>query len=104
LEASYLYYYATDAGVIPHEDQDQRVKDRLSSLIADCLIIAKNAKFDVFNALTLMDNVPILRDLKFGVGDGFLNFYLYNWRTKPLSGMKTEGDVPAGKGVGVVML
>jgi len=80
------------------------VKNRLSSLIADCLIIANNAKFDVFNALTLMDNVPILRDLKFGVGDGFLNFYLYNWRTKPLSGMRKEGDVPPGQGVGIVML
>jgi glycylpeptide N-tetradecanoyltransferase len=64
LEAAYLYYYATDAGVVPHEDQDERVKNRLSSLIADCLVIANNAKFDVFNALTLMDNVPILRDLK----------------------------------------
>ncbi len=42
--------------------------------------------------------------MKFGPGDGFLNFYLYNWRTAPLSGMSTEGDVPACKGVGVVML
>lgn len=72
----------------------------------------------------MMDNVPILEELKvcshrlpgfvrviqtimikqFGVGDGFLNFYLYNWRTTPLAGMTAEGDVPAGQGVGVVML
>jgi glycylpeptide N-tetradecanoyltransferase len=64
LEAAYLYYYATDVGIILHDDQDQRVKNRLSSLFADCLIIANNAKFDVFNALTVMDNVPILRELK----------------------------------------
>jgi len=64
LEAAYLYYYATDVGIVPHEDQDQRVKNRLSSLFADCLIIANNAKFDVFNALTVMDNVPVFGELK----------------------------------------
>lgn len=41
---------------------------------------------------------------QFGVGDGFLNFYLYNWRTAKLAGMNNEGSVPAGKGVGIVML
>lgn len=34
------------------------------SLIGDALIIANEAAFDVFNALTLMDNVPVLQDLK----------------------------------------
>lgn len=53
-----------DTGVLPDEDQDQRVKKRLSLLITDALVVANNAKFDVFNALTLMDNVPILQDLK----------------------------------------
>ena len=41
---------------------------------------------------------------QFGQGDGLLNFYLYNWRTAPLAGVSAVGDVPAGKGVGVVML
>lgn len=36
--------------------------------------------FDVFNALDLMDNKEFLEKLKFGVGDGFLQYYLYNWR------------------------
>ncbi|KAF9535250.1 N-myristoyl transferase [Crepidotus variabilis] len=104
LEAAYLFYYATDAGVAPADDQDGKVKKRLTTLIGDALIIANNAKFDVFNALTLMDNAPILQDLKFGPGDGFLNFYLYNWRTSTLAGVNPEGDRPAGRGVGVVML
>lgn len=64
LEAAYLFYYATEAGVKPHEDQEAQVKQRLTSLIGDAIIVASNAKFDVFNALTLMDNVPILQDLK----------------------------------------
>lgn len=64
LEAAYLYYYAMDVGTIPDDDQDQKVTSRLSSLITDALVVANNAKFDVFNALTLMDNMPVLKDLK----------------------------------------
>jgi len=104
LEAAYLYYYATTVAFDPKADEDGRLKRRLQVLITDALVVAHQAKFDVFNALTLMDNVSILQDLKFGPGDGFLNFYLYNWRTAPLAGMNPEGDVPAGRGVGVVML
>ena len=36
--------------------------------------------FDVFNALDLMDNKQFLEQLKFGIGDGNLQYYLYNWR------------------------
>jgi len=104
LEAAYLYYYATNVAFDPQAEEDGRLKRRLQALITDALVVANQAKFDVFNALTLMDNVSILQDLKFGPGDGFLNFYLYNWRTAPLAGMNPEGDVPAGRGVGVVML
>lgn len=73
-------------------------------MIGDALVVASEAKFDVFNALTLMDNVPVLQDLKFGAGDGILNFYLYNWRTAALAGLNATDGVSAGKGVGVVML
>ncbi|OON20912.1 Myristoyl-CoA:protein N-myristoyltransferase domain protein, partial [Opisthorchis viverrini] len=37
-------------------------------------------KFDVFNALDLMENKKFLEELKFGIGDGNLHYYLYNWR------------------------
>jgi len=104
LEAAYLFYYATDVAFQPGAGGDDRLSKRLETLIGDALIIASQAKFDVFNALTLMDNPRFLKDLKFGPGDGFLNFYLYNWRTAPLAGVEPTGDVPPGKGVGVVML
>ncbi|KAF9265466.1 N-myristoyl transferase [Marasmius fiardii PR-910] len=104
LEAAYLYYYATDSAFLPRADEDGVLKKRLQDLIGDALIVARNAQFDVFNALTIMDNVPILSELKFGKGDGLLNFYLYNWRTSPLAGVNAVGDVPAGRGVGVVMV
>ncbi|KIJ16792.1 hypothetical protein PAXINDRAFT_131704 [Paxillus involutus ATCC 200175] len=104
LEAAYLFYYASDVAFVPGEDVDGKLKKRLDQLIGDALIIANQAKFDVFNALTLMDNVCFLEDLKFGAGDGLLNFYLYNWRTAPLAGVKAINGVEPGKGVGVVML
>ncbi|XP_063984603.1 glycylpeptide N-tetradecanoyltransferase 1 isoform X1 [Diachasmimorpha longicaudata] len=49
-------------------------------LMTDALISARNLGFDVFNALDLMDNKVFLEALKFGIGDGNLQYYLYNWR------------------------
>jgi len=103
LEAAYLFYYATDVPWRANSDEGA-LKKRLTELAHDALIIAEQSKFDVFNALTLMDNVDFLQDLKFGAGDGLLNFYLYNWRTSPLAGIDPIGIVKAGTGVGVVML
>ncbi|KAG6868723.1 hypothetical protein C0993_011661 [Termitomyces sp. T159_Od127] len=104
LEAAYLFYYATETAFADGAEENGSLKKRLEAVIGDALVVANKANFDVFNALTLMDNVLILPELKFGIGDGILNFYLYNWRTAPLAGMEAEGGVPAGKGVGVVML
>lgn len=102
LDAAYLFYYATD--VVFKPDGESRLKKRLEELVTDAMIIAAQAKFDVFNALTLMDNGLFLPELKFGSGDGLLNYYLYNWRTTPLAGLEAIGDVAMGRGVGVVML
>jgi len=52
----------------------------LHELIYDALILAKQHDFDVFNALNVMENDQFLKELKFGIGDGFLQYYLYNWK------------------------
>eukprot|EP00747_Dinoflagellata_sp_TGD_P157684 gnl/TRDRNA2_/TRDRNA2_177759_c6_seq2.p1 gnl/TRDRNA2_/TRDRNA2_177759_c6~~gnl/TRDRNA2_/TRDRNA2_177759_c6_seq2.p1 ORF type:complete len:373 (+),score=88.27 gnl/TRDRNA2_/TRDRNA2_177759_c6_seq2:499-1617(+) len=52
----------------------------LHELMADALILAKQQDFDVFNALNVMENEQFLKELKFGIGDGFLQYYLYNWK------------------------
>jgi len=109
LEAAYLFYYATETAFEEGAESSGRLKRRLLDLIGDALVIANEAKFDVFNALTLMDNHLVLGDLKFGQGDGLLNFYLYNWRTSPLEGNQAltaeqGGGQGIGRGVGVVML
>jgi glycylpeptide N-tetradecanoyltransferase len=63
-------------------------------LMQDALVLAKREDFDVFNALDLMENrcavnrnhernlfsSEFLEKLKFGIGDGNLQYYLYNWR------------------------
>ncbi|KAA0192750.1 Glycylpeptide N-tetradecanoyltransferase, partial [Fasciolopsis buskii] len=67
LRAAYSFYNAATVTPWP-------------ALIQDMLIMAKQLKFDVFNALDLMENKKFLEELKFGVGDGNLHYYLYNWR------------------------
>lgn len=104
LEAAYLYYYASETAFEPGADSEGKLQTRITALMGDALIVANEAAFDVFNALTLMDNVSMLQDLRFGAGDGYLNFYLYNWRTRPLAGMNGVDGVPPGRGLGVVML
>lgn len=49
-------------------------------LMKDLLIFARNDGADVFNALDVMDNEPVFSDLQFGAGDGFLQYYVYNWK------------------------
>ncbi|EPQ28528.1 uncharacterized protein PFL1_03832 [Pseudozyma flocculosa PF-1] len=70
------------------EDRDvkQRLKRRLNQLCGDALIIARDYGFDVVNCLTVMDNSLFLQEQKFGPGDGFLRFYLFNWRVLPIAG------------------
>ncbi|EMD38921.1 hypothetical protein CERSUDRAFT_47559 [Gelatoporia subvermispora B] len=104
LNAAYLHYYATDVAFEGRADEEGLLKKRLEQLVGDAVIIASACGFDVMNGLTLMDNARFARDLKFGPGDGVLHYYLYNWRTAPLAGMTTVDGVPAGRGIGVVML
>jgi glycylpeptide N-tetradecanoyltransferase len=52
----------------------------LEELMRNALIIAKQNDFDVFNALDILENDQFLKELKFGIGDGNLHYYLYNWR------------------------
>jgi glycylpeptide N-tetradecanoyltransferase len=51
----------------------------LDELMRDALILAKNDGMDVFNVLEQMKNKSFFDALKFGMGDGNLHYYLYNW-------------------------
>ncbi|KAI5838067.1 acyl-CoA N-acyltransferase [Morchella snyderi] len=102
--AAYLSYYATE--VAPKEPKKE-LKIRLNALINDALIISNRLKFDVFNALTLLDNNLFLNDQKFTAGDGQLHYHLFNWRTTYIrGGIDEQNDIDEenGSGVGLIML
>ena len=52
----------------------------VEDLMRDLLILARDEGADVFNALDLMENEGVFDKLLFGAGDGFLQYYLYNWK------------------------
>jgi glycylpeptide N-tetradecanoyltransferase len=52
----------------------------LQDVMKQALIIAKKKGYDVYNALDIMDNKQFLEEHNFGVGDGNLHYYFYNWR------------------------
>jgi glycylpeptide N-tetradecanoyltransferase len=66
----------------------------LTTLMKEALILANKCGTDVFNALNLMENDTFLEELKFGKGDGNLQYYVYNWSCP---GMKSAD-------VGIVLL
>jgi len=66
----------------------------LTTLLKDALIFARKNNFDVYNCLDIMDNETFLDELKFGRGDGNLQYYLYNWKCP---------EMPSNK-VGLVLL
>jgi len=79
----------------------------MNDLMHDALILSKRYKFDVFNALSLMDNGLFLEDQKFGGGDGQLHYYLFNYRAHPIAGGvdgKNQLDEKNLSGIGLVML
>ena len=104
VNAAYLYYYASETAF---GDDEKRTKARLNALIKDALILAKKEKFDVMNALSLLDNPLFLDEQLFGAGDGQLHYYVYNYRAAPIEGGLGKDGRASDKhmgGVGVVML
>ncbi|KAK6860733.1 hypothetical protein PG995_004369 [Apiospora arundinis] len=101
VRAAYLFYYATEAGLkdTPASTEGEKKEDkkeakaerevlkkRLNELMGDALILSRRYKFDVFNALSLMDNGLFLEEQKFGPGDGQLHYYLFNYRANAIAG------------------
>ncbi|CAN8101033.1 unnamed protein product [Discula destructiva] len=106
MKVAYLFYYASESGLTTPPDK-AALKERLNKLVNDALVLAKRFKFDVFNALSLMDNTLFLEQQKFGPGDGSLHYYLFNYRANPIAGgvnRKNQADEENGSGVGLVMM
>lgn len=69
INIGYLFYYGVSDTT------------KLEPIVQALLTKAKEAGFDVFNALDIMDNQVFLKALNFAIGDGSLHYYLYNWKT-----------------------
>ncbi|KAL0597873.1 Glycylpeptide N-tetradecanoyltransferase 1, partial [Plecturocebus cupreus] len=69
----------------------------LLDLMSDALVLAKMKGFDVFNALDLMENKTFLEKLKFGIGDGNLQYYLYNWKCPSMGAEKVGTAQPESR-------
>jgi glycylpeptide N-tetradecanoyltransferase len=97
-------YYHLPSSILKHEKHktlnaiysyyNVATSIELPELMRDCLIAARDDGCDVFNCLDLMENELFLKPLKFGIGDGKLQYYLYNWMCPEMS----PGDV------GIVLL
>jgi glycylpeptide N-tetradecanoyltransferase len=83
----FLSFYHLPSSILHHNDTlhaaysyyNVATSVPLMDLMKDALILAKNTGSDVFNALNLMENQSFLEELKFGTGDGNLQYYIYNW-------------------------
>lgn len=103
LGIAYLYYYASDS----IKEGEESYKKRLVNLMQDVLITSKQYDVDVFNCLTSQDNPLFIKPCKFGLGDGFLNYYLFNYKTFPIHGginPETKEIVYKPGGIGAVLL
>ncbi|KAI9891692.1 MAG: glycylpeptide N-tetradecanoyltransferase [Vezdaea aestivalis] len=107
VNAAYLHYYATEhAWTADGKEDPTALKTRLNALVADALVFAKKLNFDVVNALTLMDNPMFLERQRFGMGDGQLNYYLFNYRTDVIQGGTNKSnlaDEKYSKGIGMIL-
>ncbi|EAN32343.1 Glycylpeptide N-tetradecanoyltransferase [Theileria parva strain Muguga] len=54
------------------------------SLMEHAIYFSKSQGYDVYNALDLMENSLVFKDLKFGMGDGDLHYYMFNYRVPDL--------------------
>ena len=66
LNLAYLYFYATEVAFLGSDDD---LQNRLNVLMESATHLTKEHGFDVFNALTVMDNLKFMKHLKVCAGD-----------------------------------
>ncbi len=67
INKAYLYYYFN-------------YTESLFDIVNNILAIIKNLNIDVVDCLDIFDYKNIFNDLKFTEGNGYINYYLYNWK------------------------
>ena len=85
----FLSFYSLPSSILQHEVHKKlyacysffniATSVTFKELIKNALILAKRNGFDVYNCLNIMENETIFKDLLFGMGDGTLKYYFYNF-------------------------
>jgi len=88
----FFSFYALPSSILKHVEEKTLFvayayytvakKHSLEEVMKQALIMAKKKGYDVYNALDIMDNRTFFDEHKFGVGDGNLHYYFYNWRVR----------------------
>lgn len=91
----FISFYSLPSSVLKHPEHKTlnvaysyyMVPGKFSAkeLMKDALIAAKEKGYDVFNCLDVQENNQFLEELQFGIGDGHLHYYFYNWRVQKLA-------------------
>ena len=108
LKVAYLYHYCSDCA--DTLDNDRSLTLRLNEIIQDMLSNALyEEKCDLFNCLTSQDNNLFIEKQNFGMGSGFLNFYLFNYYSEKMNGgiekvSKDNWKLQDKSDIGVVMI
>jgi glycylpeptide N-tetradecanoyltransferase len=94
----FISYYNLPSSILQHDTHKTLYaafsyymvpkKHSIEEIMKNALILARNDKFDVFNALDIMDNMKVFEELKFGMGNGNLYYYLYNWNLSKIDPKK----------------
>lgn len=95
----FISYYIMQSRVLKHNEKHKFINKAhlyyytsLNNtpylLIKDMLIVARNNGMDVFDATDIMENNNVLTELGFEHGTGVLNYYLYNWKIKPIKNLQ----------------
>ena len=92
----FISFYSLPSSILQHDSYKKlfacysffNINKSMSfkELMKNALILAKNNNFDVYNCLDIMENKTVFKDLLFGLGDGKLKYYFYNFvcpDTKP---------------------
>lgn len=94
----FISYYNLPSSILKHDKHKTLYaafsyymvpkKHSIEEIMKNALILARNDKFDVFNALDIMDNKKVFEELRFGMGNGNLYYYLYNWNLSKIDPKK----------------
>ena len=92
--SDFISFYALNTSVLNHPEHSKiyaaygyynfvldNDKERFLDIMKDSLILAHQREYDVYNITEVLKHGMLADELKFKVGDGKLNHYLYNFLT-----------------------